>query len=520
MRGRVRETALRSGKLSEGQLLDARGAPYDYKTCSASPSKRFEPTSYRRPSPMTPAEFLSQEKDEREVFDWILRLVPPNSAGSSLARLPDEIIKQLSKLGIDGSSVPDAYRDMVTKIDWAKDAYARLIQCLPAEERAKLKPSELLVVGAINDAEYNGFVQHCKPGFAICISTGALMLIYFAAELYCLNESAGFQRTVISGDYDILGWQDRQEYRSMRTLRYRQNEKTLDQLYPKVVARELEFLFKNYAHLGVAGEPSFYKQLNCDFGYRPLFPELSRFGHPLEAGSHLAEHAIRFLLLHECGHILENHFDRTPSHRQELDADRVAFELGVRSARSDHGIVASLLGAWLVLAIARRIEAYGDTGANSSHPPARERLAKLLDFIRSTDLIGCFTRHRALYYLRDLERRDALLVDASGEYRQMVKEQNSIALLVGSCVFGKSDVTFMDQIPRWVLQFPPVRFFSSLAAARVGYETELRQNPDNSRALFALKMIMKVYDAAGNNTASTLDSRLQNAYLAEVHRST
>jgi hypothetical protein len=469
---------------------------------------------------MTPTEFLSQQRDDREVFDWILRLVPPNGGGSPLTRLPDEIRKQLSRVGIDGNNVPDAYRDMVTKIDWAKDAYTRLIKCLPAEEREKLKPSELLVVGAVNDAEYNGFVQDCKPGFAICISTGALLLMSFAAELYSLNESHGFQRTVILGDYDVLGWQDRQAYRSLRALRYRQNRKALDQLYPKEVAHELEFLFKNYAHLGVAGEPSFYRSLNRAFGYRPMFPELSRFGHPIEPGGHLAEHAIRFLLRHECGHILENHFNSTPSHGQELDADRVAFELGVRSAKSNYGIVSSLLGAWLVLVIARRIEAYGDTGANSSHPPAEERLAKLFDFIRSTSLIGCLTRHRALYFLDDLERRDALLAKESEEYRQMVRDQNSIALLVAGCVYDKKDATFMDQIPRWVLQFPPARFFSSLAAARVEYERELKQNPDDRKARFALNMIMKVYDAAGNNTASTLDSRLQNAYLAEVRRST
>jgi hypothetical protein len=468
---------------------------------------------------VTPAEFLSRERDGREVFDEILRLVPPNSAGTPLTQLPDELTKQADRIGIHGDNVPDLYREMVAKVDWAKDLYTRLVKCLPAEERAKLQPSELLAIGAIHDAEYNGFVKRCEPGFAICISNGALMLIYIAAELYCLNASFGFQRIVILGDYACLGWQDRQAYRSMRARQYLKNKDALGQLYPKRIAHELEFLFKNYARLGVAGEPSFYRELNKHFGYRPMFPELSRFGHPLESGSHLAEHALRFFLLHECGHILKNHFDSTPSHEQEFQADWVAFELAVRSAKSKYGIVASLLGAWLVLAIARRVEAYGDTGANSSHPTARDRLAKLFEFVKSTELLSFFTRHRALYYLSDLERRDALLAETSEAYRQLFRQTNPINNLVEACVIKKSDVDFMDQIPRWVLQFPPDRFFSSLAAARVEYEQKIKYDPDDSRAQFALKMIMRVCDAVGKNTASTLDSKFQNAYLEEVRRS-
>ncbi len=50
---------------------------------------------------------------------------------------------------------------------------------LPAEVSAKLQLSESLAVGAIYDAEFNGFVHRCEPGFAICVPTGALMLISF-----------------------------------------------------------------------------------------------------------------------------------------------------------------------------------------------------------------------------------------------------------------------------------------------------------------------------------------------------
>src|SRR3954447_4342846 len=118
---------------------------------------------------MTPAEYLMRERDKREVFDSILRLVPSN-VEAPLDELPDEIWKQLEKVGIDARDVLDSYSIVVQQIDWAKDCYARMVKSLPAEERAMLQPSEALVVGAVYDAEFNGYVKRCEPGFAICIS--------------------------------------------------------------------------------------------------------------------------------------------------------------------------------------------------------------------------------------------------------------------------------------------------------------------------------------------------------------
>jgi hypothetical protein len=467
---------------------------------------------------MTPAEFLMRERDKREVFDSILRLVPSN-VEAPLDELPDEIRTQLERAGIDARDVLDSYSIVVQQIDWAKDSYARMVTSLPAEERAMLQPSDALIVGAVYDAEFNGYVKRCEPGFAVCISTGALMLISFSAELFSLNASLGFQAIAILGDYPVLGWQDRREYRAARARRYLRNRNILASLYPESVANELEFLFKTYAHLGVTGLPSCFKAINKQFGYMPMFPNEARFGHPLEAGSHLREHSLRFLLLHECGHILRGHFGKTPAHKDEFEADEKAFELGVRSAKTKYGILASLIGAWLVLAVARRVEAYGNGATRSSHPPAKERLEQLFNFIRTTDHLGCLTRRHALYLLEKLERRDALLAGASAEYREMAKDADSIKQFVDLCVFEQSDKKFLDQLPRWIVQFPPARFFSSLAAARIGYERRINDNADDYRAEEALKILMKIYDAAGNNPTSTLDLKLQNAYLAEARQS-
>jgi hypothetical protein len=483
-----------------------------YVRCTLSLNIRLTKTQGRYD--MTPAEFLAGQKDQREVFAWILRLVPPDSPGSPLDRLPPEIVWPPTPRGKDPENALELYPTAIEKLDWAKDCYVRMVKNLPAEESVKLKISESLAVGAIHDSEYNGFVHRCENGFAICIPTGALMLISFAAELYCLNASLGFQTAVITSDYSFYGWQDHRLYRAARTIKYRQRKDELAPYYPERVAGELEFLFKNYADLGVVGTPDLFKP----FGVLPQFPSPTRFGHPLEAGNHLREHAIRFLLMHECGHILKNHFDGAPSHDQEFEADWAAFELGVRSAKSRQAVVASLLGAWLVLTIAKRVEAYNNGPIGFTHPPAQERLDKLIKFARGTDLMGCLTRQHVLHRLREIDQRDALLRKTSEGYRQWAKKNNSIANVISDCLRAKSDVVFMDQLPRWLLQSPPNRLFSTLAAARVEFERMKKRNPADADADYALKMIMKIYDAAGDNAASTLSTRLQNAYLAEVRR--
>ena len=121
---------------------------------------------------MTPAEFLMRERDKREVFDSILRLVP-SDVKAPLDELPDEIQAQLEKAGIVARDVLNSYSMVVQQIDWAKDSYARMVAGLPAEERAMLQPSDTLVVGAVYDAEFNGYVERCEQGFAVRISTGA-----------------------------------------------------------------------------------------------------------------------------------------------------------------------------------------------------------------------------------------------------------------------------------------------------------------------------------------------------------
>jgi hypothetical protein len=67
-----------------------------------------------------------------------------------------------------------------------------MVAGLPAEERAMLQPSDTLVVGAVYDAEFNGYVERCEPGFAISLSVPKRTALPHAGRT---RESVGSDRT-------------------------------------------------------------------------------------------------------------------------------------------------------------------------------------------------------------------------------------------------------------------------------------------------------------------------------------
>ena len=91
-------------------------------------------------------------------------------------------------------------------------------------------------------------------------------------------------------------------------------------------------------------------------GVLPSFPNPLRDGRVLEAGNHLRECAIRFLLLHECGHVVLRHADANNNNTnsvQEFDADELALSRRLALLKYERDAkIAGLLGAWLLLTVA------------------------------------------------------------------------------------------------------------------------------------------------------------------------
>ena len=142
---------------------------------------------------MTPSEFIQQEKEQHQLFDWVLALVPPNAGGSDLTRLPDHIEDQLRAIGISEGSPATKLNRAFGSTDWARDAYNRMLRVLPGELKSELAISETLAVGSISDAEFNGYVYKIGEGHAIVVPTGALMLVSFAAEFMACTPQGHFR---------------------------------------------------------------------------------------------------------------------------------------------------------------------------------------------------------------------------------------------------------------------------------------------------------------------------------------
>ena len=460
---------------------------------------------------MTPAAFVQREKGKYEIFEWILALVPPESTGSNLRKFPPWLEQQLRVLGIDPTSPRRALASF-SKIDWAKDAYVRVVTFLPPDLAERLKLSEHLVVACVPDAEFNGRVYQCKNGHAIVVPSGAVSLASYAAELWTLHASPAFSETLILADHLVCKWHEPYSYRLIRSARQQKNLEALRSTYPEYIGGELEFLFKTYVDLGVANPPDLIMNRIPPM---PLFPDPGRPGHPLETGSHLREWGLRFLLLHECGHIMLDRFAEAQSIQEEFDADTCAFEMGLKSSSSEKAAVASVVGAWLVLAVARRIEQLDNGGSRTTHPPAEARLERLWAFTRTTDLLGRSSRAAALAHLQEAESREEEFVRASKDYRRWKSTQgNSISSFLRQCIKEGRLPDFMGQVFRWILFGAPSRLCSALAAARVEFERQLKANAKDEEAQAALTAIKQIYDAADKRAASNLHSKLQEEYWA------
>ena len=82
---------------------------------------------------MTPEYFIQQEKAKYD-FDWILQLVPPNSGGSDLSRLPPILEEQLAIVGITAGSPLEKLRALYARFYWARDTFVLIMDRVPESD--------------------------------------------------------------------------------------------------------------------------------------------------------------------------------------------------------------------------------------------------------------------------------------------------------------------------------------------------------------------------------------------------
>ncbi|WP_338833677.1 hypothetical protein [Bradyrhizobium septentrionale] len=466
----------------------------------------------------TPEEFIANERARYETFEWILHLVPAGAGGTDLTRLPSEIEEQLTRIGIREGSPIERMREANRRIDWVRDEFAQLLDVFP-NVRKSLASAGDVSAAAVNEAEFNGHVYRCKGGYAIIVPTGVLLLTSFTAELYGMFSTSHFQRTMVLGD-KLLASRSADPWREQlqRAARLAETSGNFLALYPRQAGAELQILFRRYSDLGVSDPPDLIRAQST----MPLPPDPRRLGHPLEAGNHLRQLAIKFLMLHECAHIALNHFDGSLAQgtwTQEFDADLWAVRTMLESTTSRYAAAASVLGAWLLMTIARHAEAFDKAKSQTSHPPAHERIDNLWTYVRGTNLLGRASKRLALDCLEEAQTRQVALNRGGWEFREpRFAGGNALARFLSDCIAKRTLDPFLDQVARWLYQGAPSRLCHSLATARVELERKNKKEPKDEGIKLGLDAVMQVYGTADRHSNSVLKDMLQDAYWAALAR--
>jgi hypothetical protein len=331
------------------------------------------------------------------------------------------------------------------------------------------------------------------------------MLLSYAAELQMMAAPEQVRDIVVSAGVRRFFGKDRLLGHILRRLRTKFSAAP----NPLRVAMEFEILVARFKDLGVADPPDLVR------GYIVPTTQLRRSGNPLEAASYLRLAALDFLLLHECGHIALNHFEGKPDPRsrqqREFEADGWAFSVSLRSTTDSNTMIASLLGAWLFLTTAERVDPLDQDHARSTHPSASERIARLHGFVNDTSLLEEETRTLARDSLFLMTERATWMRNNTADIRAFLEKTNTIERLLDLCVRDNKPEMFKDQLPRWILQGAPQRLCASLALARLRAETELTSRSDDRGTKIRFELVDWVYRAARESGSERLIACLNSA---------
>ncbi|EJB02266.1 Peptidase U49 [Rhizobium leguminosarum bv. trifolii WSM597] len=463
---------------------------------------------------MDASSYIAHRKSALGLEDWFLEMIPKDGdKGTDARRLPPFLQRQVHRLGIRGTP-REILQQLIQRIDVVDDAMSELLERFPPPLRSVLKPSSELAYGTVNDANFNGEVKRVYQGtgLAVLISYGSYMALYYfgAMQAFCASEQ--FQTTVSEGGREAFEVRDRRISQSFRRLRIHNARRSCCSKYEAAIPSELLLMAATYKDIGVVDPPTIMREMHL-----PLPPDPRHLGHPLEAGSHLAHFGQRFLLLHECGHIVNGHLQQTGKNgpQLELEADQWAFEWTVRLSPGPTAAVAALVGAWLALGTAAAIERL-DPRQVDTHPDGESRIARLLSFIASTELLSDDARQLASALVSEAQERD---IDYQAKVKLLRIDLENLPLtsdtlgrFLDLCVIEGRPQDFKDQFPRWVLLGVPDKLCESLARIRIACE----RDPQNKSARGKLDLIIWAFDAAKRASSPRIYELLDKAYQNQV----
>ncbi len=456
---------------------------------------------------MNAEEYISIRKSSLGLQDWFLELVPEDGrgGGSNLTTLPSDLLEQARRFKLSGTTSEILIG--LLRNDLVREAVDELLPRLPGNLATLLRPCETLAYGMVNDATFNGEVRRVpqSEAVAVVIPFGSFVAISYFALVQVFCGSNALQAYVSEGGSEDLGIGEGSLLRLSRRLKLRVSQKFLHPRFRQSIPNELLLMAECYNDIGVIDPPTIMREISR----LPLPPNPRRVGHPLEAGSILGYFGQRFLLLHECGHVVSNHIYQTDkdTSQKEFEADRWAFECCLRISPTEKGKVTSLLGAWLVLNIAAAIERR-DVAAMETHPLADKRIDALRQFIFETPHLDDLARRNAHNFLNEMSKRDQEYQRSANYLLQILEStrlsSDTLGRFIERCIHEQQPQSFKDQFPRWVLLGAPSALCESLARARVRYERE-ENKP-------ALDLVEWAFDCAQRAPSQTVFQALSEAY--------
>nr|WP_315189605.1 hypothetical protein [uncultured Albidiferax sp.] len=467
---------------------------------------------------MDAPEYLKALQRQDQLHDWLAAFMPRNTGGNDLFEIPGWVREQLKRINFQ--SAPDfisTYVKLLQSHDLGRNLFEQEVARLPSSTRHRFVQGSLLAVGSLTSSEFNGAVfkvPGSRDKHVVTLPLGSPMLAEFFCNLFYIHLSPGCHAHILKAYFESTEQAEGFFTKLKRTRRLAGEISEAKQRKYNIeeTANQIQIQLHRYSCLGVVDPNDFIR----DYYPIPLIGDDRRIGHPLELGTAYAYFVNRFLIRHECAHIMLSDLS-IPQLEEEFQADSMAFSWGISQAKGKREQIGACIGAFIFLWLAGWIERISDEmNTSNTHPPVADRLKNLR---LQLELKG--ERREMSSLVLGIVRK--LVVEMEGLLDRLWDEcallrsanqngSNSLQSTMSRSVNENNEKIFLDQIPRWLMFGAPSKLCFQLAKYRCDLEREMDEHNEDARKRHAL--LMKVYDMVEQRGNAPLSEYMIGEYLS------